>query len=231
MTAPERATGAGRQSRGQKTRQAILDATLRVIADGGVRAVTHRAVAAEADVSLSLTTYHFSDIFDMVSSAFNDFVDRERPRVEQAWREVFDHVHRYSAAERRRRNIREQLRRRLTRIGVDYLLDKLQNHRAGIAVEHHFYFEALNDARLRALYETSREPVLAEMTRFAALFNRQTPELDAEILIGVILKMEHKALIDPPDDIDRQYMELVLGRVIGWIMGLQHPPTEARAEP
>lgn len=221
-------TSSARSRRGERTRKAILDATLEVIAEGGVRAVSHRAVAQRADVNLSLTTYYFSDIFDMVSSAFNDFVEREQPRVEQAWSEVFDSVYQYSASERRKKAVREALRRRLTRIGVDYLLHKLQQRRAGLFVEHHFYFEALQDERLRALYESSRQPVLDAMREFAELFNRDRPELDAELLFGTILKIEHNALVEPPNRIDRQRMEWMLGRVIGWMMGLSEPP---RPEP
>lgn len=216
-------TPSKRSGRGERTRQVILDATLEVIAEGGVRAVTHRAVATKADINVSLTTYYFSDIFDMVSSAFNDFVEREKPRVEQAWSEVFAYVYRYSKAERRRKAVREDIRKRLTEIGVDYLLEKIQKNRAGMSVEHHFYFETLNDPRLRALYETSREPVLAAMTEFSALFNRTQPEVDAEILTGTILKIEHNALIEPPEQIDRDRMERMLGRVVGWIMGLSEP--------
>ncbi len=224
MTQVMNTTSSARSSRGERTRKAILDATLEVIAEGGVRAVSHRAVAQRAGVNLSLTTYYFSDIFDMVSSAFNDFVERERPRVEQAWTEVFDSVYQYSAAERRKKAVRERLRRRLTLIGVDYLLHKLQDQRAGLFVEHHFYFEALHDERLRSLYESSRQPVLDAMKEFAELFNRVEPELDAELLFGTILKIEHNALVEPPERIDRRRMEWLLGRVIGWMMGLSEPP-------
>jgi len=222
-----RGSASARSGRGERTRQAILEATLEVIAEGGVRAVTHRAVAARAEVNLSLTTYYFSDIFDMVSSAFDDFVERERPRVEEAWTQVFESVYGYSAAERRRKSVREALRERLTEIGVDYLLHKIQRRRAGLSVEHHFYFEALHDERLRSLYQRSREPVLEQMTRFAELFNRACPRLDAELLKTTILMIERGALMDPADHIDRRRMECALGRVIGWIMGLNHPPEAA----
>ncbi len=217
---------AGTRRRGERTRSAILKATLEVIAEGGVRAVTHRAVATRADVNLSLTTYYFSDIFDLVSSAFRDFVELDKPRVEQAWEEVFECVYQYSAAERRRKDVRQSIRRRLTTIGTDYILHKLEQRRAGLAVEHHFYFEALHDERLRDLYDSSRAPVLEQMSQFAALFNRLSPELDAELLTATILKIEHNALIEAPDEIDRVRMEQMLGRVIGWIMGLNEPLRE-----
>ena len=40
-------------------RREILEATLRVIGEGGVNSVTHRAVAQEARVALASTTYYF----------------------------------------------------------------------------------------------------------------------------------------------------------------------------
>lgn len=208
------------QRRGQRTRQAILDATLEVIAEGGVRAVTHRAVAAKAGVNLSLTTYYFSDIFDMVSSAFDDFMLNGKTRVEQAWAEVFASVYRYSAQQRRRKAVREALLRELTKIGVDFLQHELTTRRAGTVVEHHFYFEALHDPRLRELYDAWHQPMLEQMTRFAAVFNRQTPEVDAELLVGTIFRIEHRALAEP---VDRADMEAMLGRALGWIMNLNSP--------
>ncbi|HEU0194813.1 MAG TPA: TetR family transcriptional regulator [Gaiellales bacterium] len=51
---------AARSSKGERTRQAILEAALRVVARGGVGDVTHRRVAAEAGVPLGATTYYFS---------------------------------------------------------------------------------------------------------------------------------------------------------------------------
>ena len=56
----------GRRARGEASRQAILDATIRVIAAGGLTSVTHRAVAAEAGVSTASTTYHFATLDDLL---------------------------------------------------------------------------------------------------------------------------------------------------------------------
>jgi TetR/AcrR family transcriptional regulator, regulator of biofilm formation and stress response len=57
---------AARSSKGERTRQAILDAALRVVARGGVGEVTHRRVAAEAGVPLGATTYYFSSKDDLL---------------------------------------------------------------------------------------------------------------------------------------------------------------------
>jgi len=55
--------------RGSRRRRAILEATLRVLRDSGMGSVTHRAVAAEAGVSVALTTYHFASKDDLLEQA------------------------------------------------------------------------------------------------------------------------------------------------------------------
>ena len=58
----------------ERRRRAILDATLRVISAGGVDAVTHRRVAAEADVALGSTTYYFASREELVREAFRYYL-------------------------------------------------------------------------------------------------------------------------------------------------------------
>jgi DNA-binding transcriptional regulator YbjK len=52
----------GRRARGAASRQAIVEAAGRVVVASGLAAVTHRAVAEEAGVSLARTTYHFPNV-------------------------------------------------------------------------------------------------------------------------------------------------------------------------
>lgn len=53
-----------------------------MIGRGGVEAVDHRAVAAEAGVPLGSTTYYFDSKADMVAQALHHVADRETERVE-----------------------------------------------------------------------------------------------------------------------------------------------------
>ena len=53
----------------RRTREAIVAATVRIVAREGVAAVTHRRVAAEADVALSSTTWHFATKADILEAA------------------------------------------------------------------------------------------------------------------------------------------------------------------
>jgi DNA-binding transcriptional regulator YbjK len=74
----------GRRASPDQVRAAIVDATVRIVGRGGVAAVTHRAVAAEAGVSLSSTTYHFASKGDIVDEALREVARREIAAATQA---------------------------------------------------------------------------------------------------------------------------------------------------
>lgn len=62
----------GRRLRGERRRAALLDAVLVIVERDGVAGVTHRAVAAEAGVSLASTTYHFATLDDLLVAALTE---------------------------------------------------------------------------------------------------------------------------------------------------------------
>ncbi|MEU4190588.1 TetR family transcriptional regulator [Kribbella sp. NPDC026611] len=59
----------GRRQRGEQRRDQLLHATLAVIERDGVAGVSHRAVAAAADVSVASITYHFPTLDDLLVAA------------------------------------------------------------------------------------------------------------------------------------------------------------------
>jgi TetR/AcrR family transcriptional regulator, regulator of biofilm formation and stress response len=79
--------GAGRGTvitsakRSSPRRGAIVEATLRVISRVGVDAVTHRAAATEAGVSLASTTYYFDSKDALVQEALELVIDRSTELV------------------------------------------------------------------------------------------------------------------------------------------------------
>jgi DNA-binding transcriptional regulator YbjK len=60
----------GRRARGAARRALLLDAAVRVVGKRGFAALTHRAVADEAHVSLASTTHHFPSIGDLRRAMF-----------------------------------------------------------------------------------------------------------------------------------------------------------------
>ena len=90
----------------------ISDAAADIVEEGGVSALTHRAVAARAEVTLGVASYNFRTSADLVRAAFNTIyrrlteVSREGP-VEQversewtaAWRDFSSQPRRLAAME------------------------------------------------------------------------------------------------------------------------------------
>lgn len=65
----------------RRTRDSIVAATVRIVAREGVAAVTHRRVAAEADVALSSTTWHFAAKADILEAALHWTASQEVDRI------------------------------------------------------------------------------------------------------------------------------------------------------
>jgi DNA-binding transcriptional regulator YbjK len=74
------ATGT-RAEASERVREAIVAATVRIVAREGVAAVTHRRLAAEAGVALSSTTWHFAAKADILEAALHWTARREVARI------------------------------------------------------------------------------------------------------------------------------------------------------
>jgi len=69
-------------------REQILEAALRVIGRSGRQAVTHRAVAAEAEVPLGSTTYYFESRDDLLRQALEHVAASEAERYAERGEEL-----------------------------------------------------------------------------------------------------------------------------------------------
>jgi TetR/AcrR family transcriptional regulator, regulator of biofilm formation and stress response len=67
--------------RGDRTRRRIVEATLDVIAEEGVRAVTQRRVSAAANASVGLIAYHFSSTSSLITAALEQLAEGEAKRL------------------------------------------------------------------------------------------------------------------------------------------------------
>ncbi|RLP74147.1 TetR family transcriptional regulator [Mycetocola tolaasinivorans] len=76
----------GRLERGKARRELLLDAAVTVIANSGAGLLTHRAVAAQAEVSLASVTYHFPGIAELRQAAF----DHAGSRIGLAFRALIE---------------------------------------------------------------------------------------------------------------------------------------------
>src|SRR3954454_19445732 len=76
----------GRRGRGPTDparREKIANAAIALVAERGVEGVTHRAVAAAADVPLGSTTYHFATLDDLLAVALHTAAEHNVARLRE----------------------------------------------------------------------------------------------------------------------------------------------------
>jgi DNA-binding transcriptional regulator YbjK len=69
--------------RGAARREALLEATLRIVADTGADAVTHRRVAEVAQLPLASTTYYFESKEQLLTAALELAAERDLARLDE----------------------------------------------------------------------------------------------------------------------------------------------------
>ncbi len=208
----------GTRPRGEQTRRKIIDATLAVIASNGVRGTTHRAIARKAGVQLSLTTYYFRDLNELISLAFQAFMDRDHDTLTKQWGRAFTYLDQFSPDELRDPDTRRRIVDYCTKRIVEHVRHGLTESPAGLAVEQHFFFEALSDDSLQALSAQHRKRLMQPIVRFCEYFSSDDPETDANLLFGTITRLEYEALQRLPAAVDYRSIRREIRRIVGWIV-------------
>ncbi|MET9291965.1 TetR family transcriptional regulator [Streptomyces sp. NPDC003077] len=71
----------GRRLKGERRKQELIEATLRVVARDGVAGVSHRAVSREAGQPATAAAYYFKTIDDLLTAALTVCMDEDTERV------------------------------------------------------------------------------------------------------------------------------------------------------
>lgn len=206
----------------EQRRRAILEAALRLIVREGVRAVRHRAVAKEAGVPLSATTYYFRDIDELIADTFTLFVENGMAQViDPAWVSIYQLVGQYGSEQLRDQAVRAALAPQLANLAADFATRELTEHRDHLLAEQAFLQAAILDPRLREPARLFRERILAGLEQFCARLGSASPRLDAELIHQTFLQLEYEHLLREPGDIDRARLVEVLGHRLRLVMGVQ----------
>ncbi|MFC4332385.1 TetR/AcrR family transcriptional regulator [Streptomyces andamanensis] len=141
-------------------RQRIIDAAIRVVGAKGIAGLSHRTVAAEADVPLGSTTYHFATLDDLLVAALR--------QADESFAEAV-------AARGALSGPHPDVARELAAAMGEWLA----GDRTGVELEYELYLAALRRPALR--------PVAAEWADgLAALLARHTDPVTARALVAVV---------------------------------------------
>ncbi|MFE9766320.1 TetR/AcrR family transcriptional regulator [Streptomyces sp. NPDC005808] len=168
-------------------RQRIIDAAIRVVGDKGLAGLSHRSVAAEADVPLGSTTYHFRTLDELMVAAL---------------RQANEGFAKVVAARGGLEDTRADLAGELAALMGEWL----GGDRTGVELEYELYLAALRRPALR--------PVAAEWAEdLAERLARRTDPVTARALVAVLDGICLQVLLTGAE-YDEAYAREVLGRVI-----------------
>ena len=163
------ARSANSRPRGAARRELLLDAVLRILADTGADAVTHRRVAAVARLPLASTTYWFDSKEQLLTAALELAAQRDVARLQDLARPLADRAVTVDAI-------------------VDAIVDPVDaahpSNRGSLMATYALMLEA---ARRPALQELSRRWTDAYVDTCGALLARagsRRPREDARLLVA-----------------------------------------------
>ncbi|MCL6415838.1 TetR family transcriptional regulator [Aestuariirhabdus sp. Z084] len=208
------------RSGSEQRRKTILEASLRVAIREGVRGIRHRAVAKEADVPLSATTYYFKDINDLINDTFALFVEQTIAEVNRFWAESGDQVTQLLNQLDETQDSRRIFVANLTDIAESYIRQQLQTQRQQLLAEHALNQEALRSTVLRDMVLGYRKELLSQLVDFYGVLGSSDPEMDASLTHAVIMDIEHQCLLRDPDKHHEVPVRALLHRHFQQTMGL-----------
>lgn len=207
--------------RSENRRVEILRATLKILVKDGVRAVRHRAVAKEADVPLSATTYYFKDITDLINDAFTFYAESSIQELTNLngveTKSLIDSYKIKLSMQLDGENadgLMEKLVHDVTWIMVRYLKDKLVNNRYHLLLKQAFMFESTNNERLWGVGQTYYGCLQDLMEKMCASMGMDEPRNCAKLILGGIWAIEQDALRVPVEQFDDKAAWALLNRLV-----------------
>ncbi|WP_313651655.1 TetR/AcrR family transcriptional regulator, partial [Pseudomonas soli] len=176
-----------------------------------VRGVRHRAVAAEAGVPLSATTYYFKDIQDLLADTFAQYVERSAAYMAKLWTNTEGVLRQLLAQGDGSHEARAHLADEVARMLADYVLRQLNNRRDFLMAEQAFRQEALLCPRLAELVQAHEQILLYGARQILQVVGSRQPEEDAQMLTAIIEQMEYQGLLkDANAQADEQMLAILV---------------------
>jgi len=191
-----------RAAASRRIRDAIVAATVRIVAREGVAAVTHRRVAAEAEVALSSTTWHFATKADILEAALHWTARREVGRIAAIAERLGDTDFDASAWA-------DEL--------ADWLLEQLTVEREITVALYRLQVELLGSGGALTVHREWGEELRTVGERAAARSATTTPDLDVRLVVAALDGLRMGVLSSGEHDPD--WLRLVVRRQVQALLG------------
>jgi len=209
-----------RLSKGEITREKILIAAIEVLALNGIKGTTHRAIASHANLQLSLTTYYFKDIQELIHHAFRFNSERILSRTDTFLEAAFIVITDIEKSELRKTIVKEKLCLKLSKMASEHLIENIKHQAISLAVEQLMLTEIQVTPVLRVLVHEHESVQLLPYEQLCQFFNKINPQLDAKIMYTVFSQLQYGQLTKQIS-IDSELIEQTTRRIIAWVMSVK----------
>lgn len=179
---------AGARRKDPARRERIARAAIAVVAERGVEKLTHRAVAAQAEVPLGSTTYHFATLDDLLAVA-----------LQQSAQDDLAHLREWASGV-----TAENLPAALSELVLRYLGPE----RARTVVEHELYVAALHRPALRQI-STEWDGALVDL--FTSFTDRVAGRMLAAVFCGLLLQGIVRETVPQREEIEAIFRSALQG--------------------
>ncbi|RHW77271.1 TetR/AcrR family transcriptional regulator [Colwellia sp. RSH04] len=211
-----------RRTKGERTRERILDATIEVLAQKGIKGTTHRAIALEADLQLSLTTYYFKDIQELIQQAFKHNSEKILSRSDNVLEQAFSLLNATDKTSLRKSTVKATICQQLTEMTTAYLLDHIENQAKSLAVEQLLFTEIQVSPVLRELAQLHEQAQLLPFEHICKFFNKVDPELDAKLMRTIFTQLKYSLLAKQQShEKNVEEVKLTTNKIISWVIGVK----------
>ncbi len=183
-----------KRGNGEDSRIAILDAALVCIARNGLAGASHRVIAEQAGVTLSLTTYFFSSRDDILLQAFDHFAERTLQGTQSWLSEIGDYLLTLPRLREHNPEWRNQIADMLAERISEFITRESPEKAFGNAIEVTYMFAYQQPVELRQRVKEYRAQLVAIVANYMIQFGMQNVEVNASLLLGTVHRWEYECL-------------------------------------
>jgi DNA-binding transcriptional regulator YbjK len=184
-----------RRSKGERTKLLILESAIAILAKQGIKGATHRAIASHANIQLSLTTYYFKDIQELIQQTFELNSSNVIDEVDALWQPIIDLINKLSKAELRRVSVRVSLREKITDLLQKLISTNISNNRQQLLVEQQLFSEIQVTPTLGFIAKQHQLAQLKPCRQLCQHFTQDGIEINAEILLNQVRQVTYQQLL------------------------------------
>ena len=201
-----------RTAKSDLTKSKILNATLELIAHHGLSYLSHRLIAKQAGVKLSLTSYYFGTLDKLIEAAFDVFDGQARINQQQVINQIED-TYIFCQENYEKENVIAEYIKQLTKIYADYFESGLKSRQMALCIENHFIHELNFGEAIANKVKAFNLRLHVMVENLCIRLGSKQPNVDAYIIIGTIRQVEFNHTYSTKE-FDRTFFEDLLIRMM-----------------